>query len=99
MKKISITLSACLIALSSSLAFAQQSPPGPPGGGPGGPGMHGPRDCSKAPDAEKKARCEARQAAMKAAQEKCKDAKDEAHRKCMMEALPRPEGMPPKKDK
>jgi len=83
MKKICSLLSSLLFGLTMSLAFAD-TPPGPP---PGAEGHHPPRDCSKAPDAEKKTRCEAHQKAM----EKCKDLAAEDHRKCMMEALPRPE--------
>ena len=82
MNKFSSVLTALLFGLSMPFAFAQQ-PPGPPPGGEGRP--HPPRDCSKAPDAEKKARCEAIQAAM----EKCKGMKPEEHHACMKEAMPK----------
>ena len=81
MKKLSSLLTGLSFGLSVSFAFAEQ-PPGPPGGE-GRP--HPPRDCSKAPDAEKKARCEAFQKAM----EKCKDMKPEEHRACMKDSLPK----------
>ena len=80
MKKICSLLSGLSFGISTSFALAQ--PPGPPPGGDGKP--HPPRDCSKAPDAEKKARCEARQKAM----EKCRDLKPEDHRACMKDAMP-----------
>ena len=82
MKRSIYLLTALSLGLSMSLAFSQE-PPGPPPGGDGRP--HPPRDCSKAPDAEKKARCEARQKAM----EKCKDLKPEEHRACMKDAMPK----------
>ena len=88
MNKISTLITALALGCASTLAMAQQ-PPGPPPEGGKGPGMHGPHDCSKAPDEEKKARCEAHQAARKAAMEKCKDLKAEEHRACMMAAMPR----------
>lgn len=81
MKKISTLVTALAFGLTASLAFAQPAPPPPGEGRP-----HPPRDCSKAPDAEKKARCEAMQAAM----EKCKDKKEgDERRTCMKEALPK----------
>ena len=84
MKTISTLVAALAFGAFSSLAMAQQ-PPGPPPGSDHHPGKHGPHDCSKAPDAEKKAHCEARQAAMK----KCKGMTKEDHRKCMMDAMPK----------
>ncbi|MEP7155814.1 MAG: hypothetical protein ABI905_08570 [Betaproteobacteria bacterium] len=84
MNKICGLLSVLMFGFSMSVAFAQQPPPGPAPGAGGHPPP--PRDCSKAPDAEKKARCEARQKAM----EKCKDLAPEAHHKCMMDAMPKP---------
>ena len=88
MNKISTLITALALGCASTLALAQQ-PPGPPPGDGKGPGMHGPHDCSKAPDEEKKARCEAHQAARKAAMEKCKDKTPEEHRQCMMDAMPK----------
>ena len=82
MKKVSRLLAGLALGFSMSFAFAEQ-PPGPPPGGEGRP--HPPRDCSKAPDAEKKAHCEAIQKAM----EKCKDLKPGEHHACMKEAMPR----------
>ena len=85
MKKIAHLLTALIVGFSMSLAFAE-TPAAPPGPPPGAGGPPPPRDCSKAPDEEKKARCEARQKAM----EKCKDLAPEAHHKCMMDAMPKP---------
>lgn len=82
MKKFSSLLLA--LSFSASLALAQTPPGPPPGGSPGGP-HHPPRDCSKAPNDEMKARCEARQKAM----ESCKDKQGEEHKQCMMAAMPR----------
>ena len=84
MKKFSSLIIALIFG--ASLAFAQQ-PPGPPPGGPEGGRPHPPRDCSKAPNDEMKARCEARQKAM----ESCKDKQGEEHKKCMMAAMPKRE--------
>ena len=84
MKKSGHLLTALLFALGSTLAFAE-GPPGAGEKGERGDRPHPPRDCSKAPDAEKKARCEAHQAAMA----KCKDMQKEEHRKCMHEAMPK----------
>ncbi len=81
MKKISTLVAALAFGLTASLVVAQPAPPPPGEGRP-----HPPRDCSKAPDAEKKARCEAMQAAM----EKCKDKKEgDERRACMKDALPK----------
>ena len=91
MKKISCFLAALSLGVSASFAMAQPGPP--PGAGPGEGRPHPPRDCSKAPDAEKKARCESMQAAM----EKCKDKKQEERRACMKEAMPKRDQ--PKQDK
>ena len=88
MNRISRIVASLALGCASAVAFAQQ-PPGPPPGDGKGHGMHGPHDCSKAPDAEKKARCEERQAARKAAMDKCKDKTPEEHRKCMMDAMPK----------
>ncbi len=64
------------------------TPPAPPHDGHGGPAkMH---DCSKMDDADKKARCEERHKAMKAAMDKCKDTKGDDHRKCMRDNMPQP---------
>lgn len=88
MNRIAGIAAALALGLFAQLARAQEPPAPPPAGEPGRP--HPPRDCSKLPDEEKKARCEAMQAAFKAAQEKCKDvAKHDEHRKCMMEAMPK----------
>lgn len=87
MKKFSSLLLA--LCFGASLAFAD-TPPGPPSGaGPGGQGgpHHPPRDCSKAPNDEMKARCEARQKAM----ESCKDKQGEERKQCMMAAMPKKE--------
>ncbi len=81
MKKFSSLLLA--LTLGTGLAFAD-TPPGPPAGGPGGP-HHPPRDCSKAPNDEMKARCEARQKAM----ESCKDKQGDERKQCMMAAMPK----------
>jgi hypothetical protein len=85
MKKISTLAAALAFGLTASVVFAQPAPPPPGEGRP-----HPPRDCSKAPDAEKKAHCEAMQAAMKAAREKCKDkAEGDERRNCMKDAMPK----------
>jgi hypothetical protein len=75
-----------LLALSfgASVAFADTPPGPPPGAGPGGP-HHPPRDCSKAPNDEMKARCEARQKAV----ESCKDKQGEERKQCVMAAMPK----------
>lgn len=88
MRKIVHLLSATAMGLTMSLALAQTpptAPPATPDGKEHHPGMHGPRDCSKAPDAEKKARCEARQKIM----EKCKGLNPEEHHKCIKDAMPK----------
>ena len=83
MKKFAALTAALLMGLASA-SFAEP----PKGEGPG-PGKHPPRDCSKAPDAEKKARCEEHQAAMKAAMEKCKGKEGDARKSCMQENMPK----------
>jgi hypothetical protein len=88
MKKLFGITAAMLLSASAAVAFAQ-TPPEPPkdGKGPGG----GMRDCSKMEDAERRAMCEKRQAAMKAAWEKCKDkAEGPDRRSCMRENMPKP---------
>jgi hypothetical protein len=46
------------------------------------------KDCTSITDGARKAKCEARQAAM----EKCKDTKGDDRKKCMMDAMPKKEG-------
>ncbi|MBL8512881.1 MAG: hypothetical protein JNJ55_02740 [Betaproteobacteria bacterium] len=79
MKKIAVLTAALLMGI-ASVSFAEP----PKGEGPG-PGKHPPRDCSKAPDAEKKARCEAHQAAMKT----CEGKEGDARKACMKENMPK----------
>lgn len=80
--KIFRTAILALTISAASLAMAQD-PPAPPADGKHPPMM----DCSKAPDADKKARCEARQKARAEMMEKCKGMAEQEHRKCMMEQL------------
>lgn len=88
------TLTAALALAAASMVALAQTPPAPPEGKDGKGDHKGPpmmRDCSKIEDADRKAGCEKRQAAFKAAQEKCKDkAEGEARRTCMRENLPKP---------
>jgi hypothetical protein len=75
MKKLSVLAVSLCLSL-SGLAMAE-----PPKDGEG-KRRHPPMDCSKAPDAEKKAKCEAHQAARK----QCMDKEGDARKACM-EAL------------
>jgi hypothetical protein len=88
MKKITTLIVSLAVGMTAAVSFAQAPAEGAPKGG---EGKHRPmmRDCSKIADADKKAQCETRQAAMKAAMEKCKDLKGEEHHKCMQDALPK----------
>jgi hypothetical protein len=90
MKKILGMTTAILLSLSAGAAFAQTPPP-PPADGKGMGYGGGMRDCSKMEDADKRGMCEKRQAAMKAAWEKCKDkAEGPDRRNCMRENMPKP---------
>ncbi|MFM7295190.1 MAG: hypothetical protein ACKO1K_10350 [Burkholderiales bacterium] len=90
MKKLLGMTTAILLSLSAGAAFAQTPPP-PPADGKGMGHGGGMRDCSKMEDADKRAMCEKRQAAMKAAWEKCKDkAEGPDRRSCMHENMPKP---------
>ena len=79
MKKLSVLMAALLLS-SAGLVLADAPKEGEPGKRP-----HPPMDCSKAPDAEKKARCEAHQAARK----KCMEKEGDARKACMDEMRPK----------
>ncbi len=88
MKKIAEMTAALLLSASAIVAFAQ-TPPTPPTDGKAGAGRM--RDCSKMEDADKRGHCEKRQAAMKAAWEKCKDRPEgKERRECMHDTMPKP---------
>jgi hypothetical protein len=83
MKRLCSALMIMAFATAGSLAIAQPSTGKPEA-------RHPPmRDCSKITEADRKARCESRQKAMAAAQEKCKGLEPAEHRKCMKEQMPK----------
>ena len=87
MKRLTEMTAALLLSAGAMVAFAQ-TPTSPPADGKAGAGRM--RDCSKLEDADKRGHCEKRQAAMKAAREKCKDKPEGPDRhRCMREALPK----------
>ena len=81
MKTLNTLIATLSVGLFSAVAFAQ-APADAPKEAPGHHKMH---DCSKVQDADKRAKCEMHQDAMK----KCKDMKPEDHKKCMHEAMPK----------
>ena len=87
MNTLSKFIAAVSISVFSMAAFAEAPADAPKKGD--GPGHHKMHDCSKIEDAAKKTQCETRQAAMKAAMEKCKGLEKEAHHQCMKDALPK----------
>lgn len=90
MKRLFGITTALLLSAGAAVAFAQ-TPPEPPKDGKGMGHGGGMRDCSKMEDADKRGMCEKRQAAMKAAWEKCKDkAEGPDRRNCMRENMPKP---------
>ena len=88
MKRLTQMMAALLLSAGAVVAFAQ-TPSSPPADGKAGAGRM--RDCSKVEDVDKRGHCEKRQAAMKAAWEKCKDKPEGADRRsCMRAAMPKP---------
>jgi hypothetical protein len=79
MKKLTVLMAALFIGMSGA-AFADPPKEGGPGKRP-----HPPMDCAKIEDADKKAKCEAHQAARK----KCMEKEGDARKACMEEMRPK----------